>query len=458
MADAIERLGASFRDPAGFVFRFEGQVYRAISHAYAPHYERLLSSGLYDELIGVDLIVPHEEVSLPVALESGVWKVIRPYQIPFVSYPYEWAPGQLQAAALLTLDVQRRALSRGMTLKDASAYNVQFEGATPVLIDTLSLECDDDRKPWVGYHQYCTHFVAPLALATRANPDLLKLLPGFLDGIPLALAKDLLPRRTLLSPGLALHLHAHAAAIRSSARRQHSPPRMMTVSAQQQVVRSLLRTVERLELDKPMSRWLQYRDDHHYSQEAAATKRALLGEALEALRPRRVLDIGANTGEYSRIAADHGARVVAVDSDVAAVEWHFRAIDDAVRRRVLPLVIDIANPSPGLGWAGQERLSFLDRAEVDLVVLLAVVHHLRVSGGIPFERQAQLLAQIGRSALVEWVPWDDTQVRRITSLPAGSFPDYTLDSFRQAFDRYFGTRWYRPVADTGRIMFLFDSR
>ncbi|MFB3123196.1 MAG: SAM-dependent methyltransferase, partial [Candidatus Binatia bacterium] len=157
---------SSFRDPSGYLFVKDGVLYRRIHRSYKDNYEHLMQSGLYRILTERQLLIPHEEVGKPDYTTDGIYLDIKPKPIPFVSYPYEWSFSQLKQAALLTLEVQKESLLRGMTLKDASAYNVQFYEGKPIFIDTLSFEQHEEGKPWVGYKQFCEHFLAPLALTS----------------------------------------------------------------------------------------------------------------------------------------------------------------------------------------------------------------------------------------------------------------------------------------------------
>ncbi|HOW91704.1 MAG TPA: hypothetical protein PK883_05240, partial [Anaerolineaceae bacterium] len=213
MSDASERIGASFRDPSGFIFKRGGVLYRQVNRAYQKAYDKLMSGGLYAGLTADGLLIPHEEVDEPPADPELVYKIIRPQVVPFISYPYEWSFTQLKDAALLTLAAARSALEQGMVLKDASAYNIQFVGGKPVLIDTLSFDLYKEGAPWDAYRQFCQHFLAPLALASLVDIRLIQLLRVYIDGIPLDLASALLPGRTKFGlAGLAVHIHLHARA------------------------------------------------------------------------------------------------------------------------------------------------------------------------------------------------------------------------------------------------------
>jgi hypothetical protein len=204
----LSREPGSFRDPSGFVFVTDGVLYRQVNRVYEPHYRQLVRSGLYEELVAHRLLVPHEEVDIA-ADSVDACAILRPERIPFISYPYEWCFSQLKAAALQTLDIQKRALARGMTLRDASAFNIQFRGTSPIFIDSLSFGSYTAGQPWAAYRQFCQHFLGPLALMSTVDASLNQLTRVHLDGVPLALTARLLPARTRLRPGLGVHIHLH---------------------------------------------------------------------------------------------------------------------------------------------------------------------------------------------------------------------------------------------------------
>ena len=212
MTSGYSEVPGSFRDPSGYVYLRDGEIYRQVNRHYQDGFDQLVGSGLHQQLVDDGLLIPHTEVGLEHAASDDAYKVIRPQQIPFISYPYEWCFSQLKDAALLTLEIQARAFDSGMSLKDCSAYNVQFVGGKPVFIDTLSFERYREGQPWVAYRQFCQHFLAPLALMSHVDVRLHQLLRAYLDGIPLNLASRLLPRRTRANFGLLTHIHLHAKA------------------------------------------------------------------------------------------------------------------------------------------------------------------------------------------------------------------------------------------------------
>jgi hypothetical protein len=411
-------------------------------------------------LIADRLLVEHETADVAMAGSAEAVAVIRPRELPLISYPYEWCFGQLREAALLTLELQRRALSAGMRLKDASAYNVQFDGGRPILIDSLSFEAADPSEPWPAYRQFCEHFLAPLALIAYGDPRCGLMLREFIDGIPIDFAARLLPWRTRLRGGLLAHVHLHAGAQRRSQvagpTTEHRQPRRMSRTGQEAILDSLRRTIEGLRW-QPGGHWVQYGRQTSYSEAGAASKRQTVERMLAATGAHVVWDLGANVGTYSTVAAGDGRQVIAFDQDAASVEHHWRTLSMEARASVLPLVMDLSNPSPALGWALEERRSLVQRGPADAILALALVHHLAIGNNVPLDRVAALFARLGRAAIVEFVPKGDRMTDHLLSARRDVFPRYTIDGFRAAFGRYFRMVDETPIEDSRRTLFLLEA-
>ena len=440
------------------MFWRDGQPYRQIDGTFATEWDAFEASALKHRLFEQRRLIRHEPVDLDLAPMPGAHAVIRPEPIEFLCYPYEWTFGELREAALLTLDIQLDAMAAGWTLKDASAYNIQFHDARPIHIDSASFERLEDGSPWIAYRQFCEQFLAPLVLAARRDIrffDLLRLGP---DGIPLDLASEMLPRRTWLDFGLLSHVHLHA-----RAQRRHSSNDDDGRAARQTrlarprlegLIRNLRSTVAKLDWHPRGTEWADYAEHTSYAERAAADKDRLVDAWLREVPGAQVWDLGANTGRFSRIAADAGKRVVAFDIDPAAAERHFRAIREAGRTDTLPLVVDIANPSPAIGWAGRERRSLLERANADVVLALALVHHLALTRNVPLPMVVDLFADLAPWAIVEFVPKEDPMARRLLATRRDVFPRYDLDGFREAAATRFEILREAPIADSPRVLFL----
>lgn len=457
----MKRVGGSFRDPSGFVFVDQETVYRQVNPCYAKDYEALMSSGLYEDLSSSGLLVEHEEASAA-DTPRDAFRLIRPRRIPFISYPYEWTFGQLKAAALLTLQIQRRALDRGMSLKDASAYNIQFEGWRPVHLDTLSFETHQEGAAWPAYRQFCEHFLVPLALTSYTGWPFHRFLRVHLDGIPLRLAAGLLPKRTLARPGLLTHIHLHAQAqkrVVSSAAR-HPARGKMSRAALLGLVASLESAVKALRWKPAETTWEDYYDNTNYRGGAFDQKQRLVEEFVDQITPapRLAWDLGANTGLFSRLLARRGILTVSFDFDEVCVERNYL---EGVREQnglILPLILDLTNPTPSLGWAHEERTSLLERGPADVALALALIHHLVIANNIPMDRVAGYFSDCTRFLIVEFVPKQDSQVQRLLAGRKDIFPDYSEPCFVKEFGKHFTILGSASIQPSERTLYLMVKR
>ncbi len=460
MTDPTSRRDpASWRDPFGFVFTSDGVVRRQINRDAAGEWAAVNDSGLLGRLQHAGLLIEHEPESLDWAWDpSSALAVIRPRAIPFISYPYEWTFGQLKAAAMLTLRVQGEAMAKGFELRDASAYNVQFLDARPVLIDTLSFRQATPGAPWVAYRQFCEQFLAPLALMAHRDIRLGGLLREHLDGVPIDLAASLLPGRSRLNLGLASHVHLHARAQRRHAARPEAgaeaAARPLSPTRQAAFLDSLVRVVEGLNWRPGGTEWAEYGTASSYDEASAVSKDACVAELVDHARPNVVWDLGANAGRYSATAAKAAERVVALDIDPAASERHWRELVTRKETRILPILQDLANPSPAIGWDARERLSLFDRSEDATLLALALVHHLAIGRNVPLPMLSATLARLGRQLIIEWVPKDDPMVRRLLATREDVFPDYSQQGFREAFSQHWEHVASRPVDGSPRTLHL----
>ena len=420
-----------------------------------------MESGLYDALVRQGHLITHEEVDVEPAAATSAYKTIRPVPVPFISYPYEWSFSQLKEAALLTLHIQKRALDFGMGLKDASAYNIQFIEGRPILIDTLSFASYTEGEPWIAYRQFCQHFLAPLALMAYRDVRLGQLLRIHIDGVPLDLASQLLPLRSRLSISLLMHLHLHARAQRRYADksvRRTEVKRRMSHHGLVGIIDSLHGGVNRLRWDPTGTEWVDYYHASNYSDAALEHKRTLVGQFLARIDPDTVWDLGANTGLFSRIAAELGIFTVAFDVDPGAVERHYRNCITNEINNVIPLVLNLTNPSPGLGWGHEERKSLLDRAPAGAVLALALIHHLALGNNVPLTHIATFFGQLSPWLIIEFIPKSDSQVGRLLAMREDVFPTYTQEGFEQAFSQTFTIKDQVPITESERILYLMQRK
>jgi hypothetical protein len=455
--EGINVLGASFRDPSGYVIEHEGEYLRVVRPAYEEDYRFLFKSGLYRALTAQGLLIPHEEIERPEV--EGAFKVLRPRQVPFISYPYEWCFSQLRDAALATLAIQKAAMAHGMSLKDASAFNIQFVEGRPMMIDTLSFQ-SLRLRPWEAYGQFCRHFLAPLALMKWCDPQLGQLFRTHLDGVPLPLAARLLPWRTRLNAWLLLHLFLHAASETRVARVpvKPIPRRNFSLRSFLGLISSLESAIQNLKWQPPKTDWSGYYGGSVLGGRYVEHKKQIVAGFIKTVQPRTVWDLGANTGLFSRLAAENAAGVLSFDGDPACVEMNYLEARRAHETRLLPLLMDLNNPSPALGWDHRERMSWLERPKPDMVLALGLAHHLAIANNLPLDRIADFCTRLGPWLAVEFVPKDDPNARKLLQAREDIFDKYSRRDFEQAFGRRFTIQDSRPVQDSARLVYLMRLR
>lgn len=440
---------ASFRDPENQVgYDEQGQVLRVLRGAAVADWQALAGAKFFAKLVADGRICPTEQVDPAADPAAAPELVLRHERIPFISYPYEWTFSMLRDAALLHLDLLLAALPEGFTTKDGSAYNVQWRGTTPTFIDIGSLTRQPEGEPWAGYRQFCQTMLYPLLLTAHLGVPFQPWLRAQVDGIESGQVRPLFRGRHRWRAGVLRHLHLHDAMQRRYASTSIGEVKEQMKAAGYSTelviatVRGLRKLVRKLDWQPPKTHWAQYRQTCSYSERDRDAKlafvRAALGQAADAGRGNElelVLDLGANDGEYARLAAAHARQVVAVEADHAVTDALYRSLRDAPEgpdRRVLPLVMDLANPSPGNGWRGVERASFASRCDADVVLALALVHHLAIGRNVPLPEVIDSLAELGRWLVVEFVEPEDPMAQRLlANKPPGLFGDYRREVFEK---------------------------
>jgi ribosomal protein L11 methylase PrmA len=454
---ATNRSAASFRDPSGFVFFTRGQPYRQINLVAKTDFERLHSSGLYKQLVAKGYLIQHFPASDKLISSNEGYKVVRAKKIPFISYPYEWSFSQLKQAALLTLKIQKLALERGMSLKDASAYNIQFIGTTPTLIDLLSLTTYQEGEPWIAYRQFCQHFLAPLLLMAKTDIRLNQLLRTNLDGIPLDLAAKLLPTRSKLNPGVFSHIVIHAKSQSFySGKQVRLKKYRLSQTALAAIIDSLESLIRGLKLKSVKTEWGEYYEHTNYTKAALTHKKTLVKEYIGKTKPKTLWALGANTGQFAALASQNGIYTVAFDIDPMAIEigYNQHQSDD----NFLPLILDLTNPSGGSGWANKERDSLSDRGPADTVTALALIHHLAISNHLPFELIAEYFATLGKYLIIEFVPKTDSQVKRLLATREDIFGHYEQKEFEKVFSQRFRILNQERIKASARTLYLMKRK
>ncbi len=453
---------SSFRDPSGFVHYHQNQVYRQINPIFFDDWHFFIDSGLSQRLVEKKFLAPFIQVESGSAQKKQSIQ-LRTEKIPFISYPYEWAFSQLKDAALLTLEVQKIALEHDMSLKDASAFNVQFLNGKAIFIDLLSFERYQSGMPWVAYQQFCEHFLCPLLLMVHTDTRLSQLLKTHLNGIPLDLTSKLLPKSTYLNPSVLSHVHLHA---HNQKKYAQSTVNIVAQNHQKKLSKILLlgiidnleHTIRSLHYGKVQTEWGEYYTFTNYSEAAFSTKKKLISKFISQLNPSSVWDLGGNTGEFSRLVSDMNIPTISFDIDPAAVEKNYLEVKEKNETHLLPLQMDFMNQSPNLGWLLQERKSLIDRGPADVVMALALVHHLGISNNVPFEFMARYFQQIGKSLIVEFVPKSDSKVKILLSSRKDVFPTYDASNFEKVFRQFFKIKEKVALGHgSARILYLMTS-
>lgn len=426
---------SSFRDPdARLIRRDADRVLRALTPTAAEFDRDLRAKGLLDALVEAGLLVE----SAPCADEpvpEGFAAVIAARRLPFVSYPYEWSFRMLQDAALVTLEVTERALQSDVVLKDASAYNVLFDGPRPVFVDLGSFAPLVEGTPWLAYAQFCDHFLAPLLLEACRGVPFQPFLRGNVEGLAIATQlAPLLSARDLLRAGVLTHVKLRAFLERRVQRietgaRSELRAAQLPKEAVLRSVRKMKRLISSLR-SAYTGVWADYETSNTYEPAMVERKVRFVAEAAQRAGGGRLAwDLGANTGRYSEILAEHFAVVVAMDGDPAAIDRMY----DRVKSRtsaILPLVVDLMNPSPAQGWRGRELAALSERGRPELATYLALVHHLCVARGLPLDAFVDFVRATSPHAVVEFVGIEDPQSQRILATKVVKHQGYDVDSFR----------------------------
>lgn len=446
----------------------EGEnVYRGISKQSLKDWQQLNTTRFFNNAVQQGYIVQTEQInteqaSLPTGKEA--WAAVLKHQkIPFISYPYEWSFGMLKSAALLQLDLLEKALQEDMTMKDASSFNIQWFGAQPTFIDIGSFERLVPGTPWVGYRQFCKLFLYPLFLQAYKDVGFHSLLRGNIDGIDPEELNRIFSSRDLLRKGVLVDVYLLAKMQQKFSETTHKVKDDLKASGfRKEMIKSNLRRltkiVQALSWKRSDSEWANYATNTSYTDADTELKVSFVRETVQKKKRQLVWDLGANTGRYSRIASENSKYVVAMDSDHLAIEQLYLQLKKEKNRAILPLVMNIADSSPNLGWRGLERKSLPDRGKPDLILCLALIHHIVISANIPLHEFIDWLAFLGGDLIIEFVTKEDPMTKVLLRNKEDQYDEYDLDNFKRVLTSRFNIREERLLASGTRALFYAENK
>ena len=458
----------SFRDRDGRVYRVDGRILRGLSAEALAEFETLQATGFYSrflergQLVRSTSLAP-EDVPVPEE-EKARWAGFLEHQrIPVITYPYEWTFGMLRDAALLQLDLLEAALLEGMTLKDATPYNIQFSGGQPVFIDIASFETLPAGAPWAGYRQFCEMFLFPLLLQAYKGIPFQPLLRGSIDGVGVQTAARMFGLRDRFRRGILSHVWLQSRLDRRfGGTGKDVRGELKTAGFHKELilanVRKLRKLIGRLHWGGEGSEWGAYEAFHNYSESDHAAKEAFVDECVAAGSARCVWDIGCNTGQFSRIVARHAGQVLAMDLDHYAVERLYHAIHIGGERNILPLVQNVADPSPNWGWRNRERTDLASRARPDLVMCLALIHHIVITANVPLDEFIGWLADLADQLVIEYVSRADEKVQALLRNKRDKYSDYSREGLERALGEHYTVRRHLVLESGNRHLYWCDSR
>jgi len=451
----------SFRDRNGRVFYLNNKIYRSLSDTAYDNWQQLETTLFYKYFLNKKKIIVSQEIKPSAQIlkyGNGHKYFLSHEKIPFISYPYEWTFSMLKEASLLQLRLLQNAIKENMILKDSSPFNIQFVASKPVFIDIPSFEKLRKNEPWVGYNQFCMLFLYPLLLMAYKQVDFHDMLRGNLDGISVEDINNLMNKRDLFRPGIFKHVYLQSKLKKNYQNtNQNIKKEMSSAGFHKDLIlaniKSLIKLVKKLNTKEIQSQWSDYTNIRSYNKNEINAKFQFVEKIIQKKKRKLVWDVGANTGEFSFIAAKNSDYVISMDYDHLAVEKLFITIKNEKIKNILPLIMNIAKPSPAIGWQLKERKTLLQRGRPDLILALAVIHHLVISANIPTAEVISYFAEQSDSLLIEFVTKEDVMVKKLLLNKEDIYIDYEQENFEKELKKYYTKIQSEVLESETRILY-----
>lgn len=461
----------SFRDNAARVIKEEGKYYRYIFNTYKAEFDHLMNSGLYDVLISHGYMISHEEIAsnendIGVSTNDyqNFYKKLFPKQIGFQSYPFEWSFSQWQKAILTYLSINKLALKYGMILKDATPYNFYFESGRAVLLDTSSFAFFKNGDPWIAYRQFCSEFLSPILLMHYNGHRWSRLTRTHISGLPLNFVSKQLPLNSWFNFTCLFHIHLHSKysndqVDKREANKIGEKKKGFTKEKIEFLLNSIQNNINKLGKDKSKaSHWQKYYEENIESSDYLEHKMSVIKTWLDNIRPKSVLDLGANTGKFSFIASEFSEQVISLESDETSVESIDQTAELNKYINIRTVINDLAEPTPDIGVMGKEISSIFNRAKSEMVMGLALTHHLFINNRMNFDQIAEMFARLSQKyIIVEFISKNDNKVKILMKDKITDLNNYTEESFLDSFSTYFKNKESVELKGSPRKLLLLEK-
>lgn len=446
LKNKVNYFESSFRDPEGRVFEASGKIFRTLAKQALPRIQTLLNSAFFQDLIKENLFVPTKMIA---AAEMGLDPaeigeyIIEHEKIEIITLPYEWSFDMLKEAALNHLTILRKSVENGYILKDGTAFNLAYRNNKMCFIDLLSFDDYIEGQPWEGYTQFCQEFLIPLMLTAYKKIEFQTLWRGYFKGIPISDFSNILNMKDYFRPGIFRHVVLqNMLANTFSKNKPHLKDSFKNKLFSKEILLRLIinieNTIQKLEYDPKKSIWINYEHENSYDAIEEKVKEEFVMNGLRQMQPRQVVDLGANTGHYSKLVEQECERVISLDYDPTCINNLFLKLKkDNKEINIIPMVGDLLNPSPSQGWALKERSNLFFRIKSDFFLALAVIHHLCITANVPLEYFITILKEVGEAGIVEWVDKKDEMVQFMLRNRKDIFNHYTWENFKQILEKHF---------------------